>query len=142
MECGMLNKDGKAYQFNSHVPIKKVFIDDNLGDEGVRLVDMQTPYTEKVKTRLIVDIPQPQPPPPKQPSKKNTRSFMTTFTRKKLMQVRKKIYGVQYSKSSAPSLTEPSKKGRKKPGRKPKTKMEGMLEKNDFDSMMQASELV
>uniref|UniRef100_A0A8R1DXS1 Uncharacterized protein n=1 Tax=Caenorhabditis japonica TaxID=281687 RepID=A0A8R1DXS1_CAEJA len=141
MECGMLNKDGKAYQFNSHVPIKKVFIDDNLGDEGVRLVDMQTPYTEKVKTSLIVDIPKPQLPPPKHAAKKNTRSFMTTLTRKKLMQVREKIYGVQYSKSLAPSLAELSKKGKKKPGRKPKTKMEEWLEKNDFDNMMQASDL-
>ncbi|CAI2356610.1 unnamed protein product [Caenorhabditis sp. 36 PRJEB53466] len=143
-EVAIMNEKREIKTVETSVPIQEIYVFNQDPKEPIRKTVMRPklPHEKSSITRLIVDIPKEEPKKPRGPAKPQRRDFHLAFTRKKLIRVRRKIYNLPPPLPKTPPAPEPNQvKKKKKPGRKVKSKEEKAMERFDFYTDLQASDI-
>lgn len=137
----LVGRDSKVYPIRTDVPVKQTFLREDFEDEEVVKVIRschEDPGYQCETTRFIIDIPKLKPEAQK-PAALVTykKPFEVAYSRRRLMQVRRKIYNLP-----APPPAKP--KGppaKKKPGRKAVPKEMKLQQKYDFVETVMPSDI-
>lgn len=137
----IIDRDSHLSALNTAIPVKQTFIREDFEDEEeIQVIKSRhdNPDYECTTTRFIIDVPKPVVNNKPAPLVTYKKPFEVAFSRRRLMQVRRKIYNLP----PPPPKPAPKPPAKKKPGRKPVTKEMKLMQKFDFVETVVPSEYV